>query len=121
MSAEGNRRWGMAFGLLGALLLILAGLLDLASGVILAALGSGPGAFGAWSSSFILLIVGLLVGFFSLLGRSRVRDRSFSAGLVLVVLAILGWLVLGLTVGVVPLLGSVFVLVGGVLFLAAGR
>jgi hypothetical protein len=121
MSSGGDRRLGMMFGLVGALLLILAGLLDLVSGVVFVAFGHGSRAFGAWSESVVLIVVGVLIGFFAFFGRTHDRDRSFAAGLILVVLAVVGWLVLGFATGVVPLLGSVFVLVGGVLFLASGR
>jgi len=37
------------------------------------------------------------------------------------VIALAGWLVLGLDSGVIALLGSIFVLIGGVVFLASSR
>lgn len=119
MNPQGERRLAMAFGLLGALLLVLAGLLDLIRGVVLLALGSGFSALGTWGASVILIVVALLAGFFASIGRSR--DRSLASGLVLVVIAIVGWLVLGLASGVLPLLGSLFILIAGVLFLVPER
>jgi len=59
------------------------------------------------------------VGLFSVYGRSRTADRSLAAGVILVVIALLGWLALGLTAGLAGLLGTLLVLIGGILFLVA--
>jgi hypothetical protein len=119
MNAQGERRLAMAFGLLGALLLVVAALLDLIRGFVLLATGSGSYAFGTWSASIILIVVALLAGFFASIGRSR--DRSLASGVVLVVVAVAGWLLLGLASGVLPLLGSLFILIAGILFLVPER
>jgi fermentation-respiration switch protein FrsA (DUF1100 family) len=111
----------MILGLLGAGLVVLDGVLNAVGGTILVLLGHGLRARGFWEHSVLLLVVGALMGFFALLGRSRGSDRSLTSGAVLIVLVIAGWLVLGLTGELLALLGSVLVLVAGVLFLLSGR
>jgi hypothetical protein len=119
MTAAENRRLAMVLGLVGALLLVLEGLVDLVSGVVFVALGHGFRAVGVVEQSFLFVVVGLLIGFFAFFGRSRGDDRSVVAGVVLIVLVVLGWLALGFTSGILALLGSVFVLVAGILFVFA--
>jgi hypothetical protein len=119
MSAAENRRMAMVLGLIGALLLLLEGGVDLVSGVVFFALGHGYSALGAVEQSFLFVIVGLMIGFFAVLGRSRGEDRSLLSGVVLIVLVVVGWLALGFTSGVLVLLGSVFALVGGIVFVFA--
>jgi hypothetical protein len=121
MTADADRRLGMVLGLLGAALIVLEGLLEAIGGVIFLAVGRTMRAFGFWDHALLLLVVGLLMGFFAVLGRSRDTDRSLPAGVVLVVLVVVGWLVLGVTSGVLALLGSILVLVAGILFLLSGR
>ncbi|MGD0249878.1 MAG: hypothetical protein ABSB97_03170 [Thermoplasmata archaeon] len=111
----------MILGLLGAALIVLDGVLDAVGGAIFLVVGHGLLARGFWERSVLFLVVGCLMGFFALLGRSRGSDRSLTSGAVLVVLVVAGWLVLGLSSGVLALLGSVLVLVAGVLFLLSGR
>jgi len=120
-SADGDRRLGMVLGLLGAGLILLDGILEAVGGVIFLAIGRGMRALGFWEQSVLFLVVGCLLGFFALLGRSRGSDRSLTSGAVLVVVVIAGWLVLGLSSGILALVGSVFALVAGVLFLLSGR
>jgi hypothetical protein len=117
----GDRKVGAVFGLLGAVLLALDGLLDLARGVLYLALGRGGHAFAPVDQGLILLVVGLIVGFFSVLGGLRPQARATVAGAVLVVIAIVGWLALGLGSDLFAILGTVLVLVAGVVFLVAGR
>jgi hypothetical protein len=121
MAAESDRRLGMILGLLGAALIVLDGVLRAIGGVISLAVGRGYYALGLWEGAVLFLVVGFLMGFFALLGRSRGSDRSLTSGAVLIVLVIAGWLVLGLTNGILALLGSLLVLIAGVLFLVSGR
>ncbi len=121
MSAEGDRRLGVLFGLLGTALIVVDGLVDIIGGAVFLALGRGLRAAGAFDQGLLYLVFGLLVGFFVVLGRSRGEDRSLAAGLVLVVLVIVGWLVLGTASGLLAVLGSVLVLIAGILYLVAGR
>jgi hypothetical protein len=121
MSDGGDRRIGFVFGGIGAALLILAGFLNLLSGAVFLALGHGARGLGDWGHAIVLVVVGLIVGAFSLIGRGRGRDESLMAGAVLLVIALVGWLALGFANGLVSVLGLVCVLVGGLVYLLAGR
>lgn len=116
-----DRGIGAALGLIGAILLFLEGFLDLIRGVVYLAVGHGMRAFGPFDQALLLLVVGVLVAVFSVLGAVRRQDRSLVAGAVLVVIAIVGWLALGFASGVIALLGTLFVLIGGVVLLVASR
>ncbi len=111
----------MIFGLVGAAFLVIEGLIDLSSGVIFLAFGHGLRAVGALDQAIVFIVVAFVVGFFAILGRERGQDRGLAVGLILIVLAVVGWLVLGFGSGVLAILASVFVLVGGILFVVAGR
>jgi hypothetical protein len=115
--ADDERRIATIFGLLGALLLVLEGLIELVTGAFLLAVGRGWAAFGAWEHAVLVLVVGVIVGLFAAYGRSRAADRSLAAGIVLVVIALVGWLALGLTAGLAGVLGTLLVLISGILFL----
>lgn len=119
--AETDRGIATVLGLVGAVLFGFEGFLDLLRGVIYLAVGHGVRAFGPWDEALLLIVVAILVALFSVLGGSRRSDRALLAGVVLVVIAIVGWLALGFGTGVLALLGSVFVLLGGVVFLVAAR
>ncbi len=121
MAGYQDRRIGFVIGLLGALLILVNGLLILLGGVVFLALGRGLRAVGAIDQGLLHVVFAVLAGFFLLLGRARGEDRTLAAGAVLVVLVVVGWVLLGLTSGLLPLLGSVLILVAGVLYLVAGR
>ncbi len=111
----------MIFGLIAATLLILAALLRFLAGIVFAVSGRGFLALGSLDGAVILLVLGLLIGFFAILGRSREADRSIAAGVLLVVLAVVGWLALGFGNSLLAILGAVFTLISGILFLVVGR
>jgi hypothetical protein len=117
----GDRKVGAVFGLLGAVVLALAGFLDLASGVFDVVVGRSGHAYFPFDQGLIFVVVALIVGVFAVLGGLRGEGRSTVAGAVLVVVALAGWLVLGLASGLLPILGNLLVLVGGVVFLVSGR
>ncbi|HUJ78082.1 MAG TPA: hypothetical protein VLX64_03640 [Thermoplasmata archaeon] len=121
MSTDGDRKLGAAFGLIGAGLLVLEALLDLVRGVVYLTVGHGAKAFGPFDEALILIVVGIVVAVFSAIGGVRRQDRALVSGAVLVVIALAGWLLLGLTSGVIALLGTIFVLIAGVVFLASSR
>jgi len=121
MTDGGDRRIAVAFGLLGAVLLVLEGLVDLVRGVVYLAIGRGLQAYGPFDQAVILVVMGLVVGLFAVLGRAHAEGRSLLAGIVLIVLAVIGWLGLGFGSGVLGLLGTVFLLISGVVFLVADR
>lgn len=120
-TADGDRRLGMVFGVLGAVLLVAAAVVRFFVGVLFLATGHGIDALGSVNDAVIFLVVGLVIGFFAILGRSRGNDRSLVAGVILVVLAIVGWFALGFGSSVLAILGAIFTLIAGILFLVAGR
>lgn len=121
MAGATDRGIGGLFGLLGAVLIGLEGLLDLVRGVVYLAVGRGFRAFGSLDESIVLIVLGFVIALFALLGMARRQERSLVAGAVLVVVAIVGWLALGFGAGILGLLGTIFVLIGGVVLLVAGR
>jgi hypothetical protein len=62
-----------------------------------------------------------VLALFAVFGRSGNRDRAVGAGVVMIVLAMLGLLVLGLASGILGILGEVFVLIGGLLYVVDSR
>jgi hypothetical protein len=121
MNAPRDRRIASLFGFLGAALLIVEGLLDLLSGVVYFAVGHGGRAFGVFDQGLIFVVVGLIVGFFAAIGRREGDERSVVTGAVLLVVALVGWIALGFGSGVLALLGTVCLLIAGVVFLLAGH
>lgn len=121
MTAEGDRRLGLIFGVIAAVLLIVDATLRFLVGVVFLATGHGLEAHTSVAEAVILLVVGLLIGFFAILGRSRDTDRGLAAGAILIVLALIGWLALGFESSVLAILAAVFALIAGILFLVAGR
>lgn len=119
--ADDERRLAMVFGILGALLLVLEGLIELVAGVVLIALGHGLAALGTWQHAVIVLVVGVIVGLFTAYGKSSARDRALTAGVILVVIALIGWIAFGLAAGILGILGTLLVLIAGILFLLASR
>lgn len=121
MTRLGDRNLGFLFGVLGAVVLVAVGLIDFLGGFVFLALGSGHSAIAAWGRSVVYVIVGLIVGLFAFLGRSGGNDRTLTAGVILVVLAIVGWFALGFAGGVLELLAALFALIAGVLYLLSAR
>ncbi|HTT15119.1 MAG TPA: hypothetical protein VMG81_05000 [Thermoplasmata archaeon] len=122
MSAEGNRRLGLVFGILAAVLLIVDGLVQIVAGVFFLAVGSGFGLVTATlSRAVILFVFGFLFGFLALLGHSRAEDRSLAAGIGLLVLALVGWLLVGLGSGLLGILATILALLAGIFYLVARR
>ena len=116
-----ERRLGVVFGLLGAVFWIVEAILDLGRSVYAAALGHGLGpALGPLGEAVLLIVLGLVVVLFSAVGRARSDGRNFVAGAVLIVLAVVGWFGLGFGGSLFALLGTVFVLIAGIVFVIAG-
>jgi len=121
MEPGNDRGIAALFGFLGGVFLALDGLLDLVSGAVYVAIRRNFAALGAFDEGIVLVVLGLVVAFLALLGRHRAHDRSLAAGIALVLLAFLGWLALGLGTGVLAVLGLIFVLISGILFLVFAR
>jgi hypothetical protein len=121
MTAEGDRRLGLIFGVIAAVLLIVDAVLRFLVGIVFLATDRRFAALGSVDSAVIFLVLGLVIGFFAILGRSRAADRSIAVGAVLVVIALVGWLALDFASSVLAILAAVFTLIAGILFLVAGR
>ncbi len=121
MTADSDRRLALIFGVIAAVLLVVDALLRFLVGAIFLATGRELAALGSANEAVIFLVLGLVIGFFAILGRSREADRSLAVGIILVVLALVGWLALGFAGSVLALLAAVFTLIAGILFLVAGR
>jgi hypothetical protein len=121
MTADGDRRLAMIFGLIAAVLLVTAAILRLLVGAAFFVTGRELAALGSANEAVIFLVLGLVIGFFSLMGRSRTADGSLAVGVILVVLAVVGWLALGFGGSLLALLAAVFTLIAGILFLVTGR
>jgi hypothetical protein len=98
-------------------LILLGSLLSLLVGVVDLAIGRPLGAVNSASLALILLVVGGLALFFAWLARHDWSDRPMASGVLLVVIATVGWAFLGLGENVISLVGALFVLLGGVLYL----
>lgn len=121
MAGTDLRNLAVLFGLVSALLLIIAALVDFVGGFVFLALGSGGHALSSWARSVVYVVVGLLFGLFAAVGRSGGSDRRVGAGVILVVLSVLCWVALGFGGELLALLAVVFALISGILFLVAAR
>lgn len=112
-----EERLGYGFGLLGGGLIALGGLVSLIVGTAELFLGRPNGAIGAASNAVVLFVVGGLAMFFAWLARHDWSARPFSSGVLLVVLAVVGWAIVGIDASLLALIGSLFAFLAGVLFL----
>jgi len=114
-----NRRLGFLFGLLGAILLLLAALIALVGGLAEAVVGHDVfrGATAAIGGFVVDLVLALLLGFFALIGSRRSGDMRSASGVILILLALVIWLLIG--GGVLLLLAGLMALIAGVLLLLA--
>jgi len=108
---------GHLFGLAGGLLILVGGVVAVAFGVVDFALARFAGGVGALAEAVVLFVVGALVLLFAHLGEHSWKERPVAPGVLLVVLAIIGWAVLGLGTNLLALVGGIFALVAGVLYL----
>lgn len=116
-----NRALAFLFGVLGAVLVVLEGLVDLIRSAFFLAVGHPFVAFDEFTRSVLFVVLGIVLVLFAALGRNRGNDRALAAGVVMIVLALLGIFLLGFANGVLGLLGSIFVLIGGLLFIIDAR
>lgn len=113
-----TERWlGHLFGLIGGALIIVGGVVSAAFGIADLILGHTFGAMGALGEAVVLAVVGLLVLLFAYLGEHEWRDKPVVSGVLLVLLAVISWAVLGLGVNVPALVGGIFAIVAGALYL----
>ncbi len=117
MSDLTERGLGWAFGLIGGALFVVAAIVSAAVGTFDLAVGRPMGALGAGTDAVVLFVVGALALFFSYLAHRTWKDRPITAGVLLVVIAAIGWAALDLGVNVFALLGAILVFLAGVLYL----
>jgi hypothetical protein len=117
MAELNEQRLGYGFGLLGGALIALGGLVSLIVGTADLFLGRPNGAVGAASDAVILFVVGGLAMFFAWLARHDWSARPLASGVLLVVLAVVGWAIVGIDASLLALIGSLFAFLAGVLFL----
>ncbi|MCI4342768.1 MAG: hypothetical protein L3J92_01440 [Thermoplasmata archaeon] len=120
MSGGGGRGLALGLGILGAILIVLEGLVDAARGVVFLAFGHAGFAVGAWSQSVLFILLGFVLLVVVVYGRAARPDGSRAAGLVLVIIPLLGFVLFGFLAGILVLLGAVLVLAAGILYLTAG-
>jgi hypothetical protein len=112
-----ERKLGYGFGLLGGALFLLGALVSIAVGTLDLVIRHPFGALGAMSEAVVLLVVGGLALLFAYLGHRAWSDRPLVSGVLLVLLAGIGWAALGFGDNVIALVGALFVFLAGVLFL----
>lgn len=121
MSGSSNRSIGFLFGLVGAALIVLEGFIDFLRSAFFLAIGHPLVAVGAFTASILFVVLGVVLALFVFLGRARRRERALASGVVLVVIALLGLLVLGFANTILGLLGAIFVLISGLLYIVETR
>jgi hypothetical protein len=117
MSDLTERRLGWGFGLLGSVLIGVGGLLALIAGVADLIRGHNGGALGWGTTAIVLFVLAALAYFFVYLGHRTWSDRPLVSGVLLIVIAAVGWAALGLGANVLALVGALFVFLAGVLYM----
>ena len=117
MASLSERTLGFGFGVLGGALIVLAAFVSLLIGAVDLATGRGIGAINAGAEAVLFFVVGGLALFFAFLGKHAWSGRPLVSGVLLLVIAAIGWGILGLGANVIALVGALFVFLAGVLFL----
>jgi hypothetical protein len=117
MESLTERALGHLFGLIGGALFIVGGVVAAAIAFADMILGHPFAAMGALGEAAVLAVVGALVLLFAYLGEHEWKERPVASGVLLVLLALIGWAVLGLGVNVLALVGGIFALLAGALYL----
>jgi hypothetical protein len=117
MAEMTEQRLGFGFGVLGGVLIALGGLVSLVLGTADLILGRPIGALNAASEGVLLLVVGGLALFFSWLSHGSWSGRLVTSGVMLILVAVIGWIVVGIGSSLLALIGSLFVFLAGVLYL----
>jgi hypothetical protein len=119
MAPSSERKIGAVFGLLGAALIALDGVLDVARGIFYAVVGRHGRILGPIDQALIFFVIAIIIALFSILGGMRREGRAIAAGVVLIVIAIFGWLALGFGYGLLAILGALLTLIAGIVLLAS--
>ena len=116
MANPTERNLAFGFGLGGGVLMIAAAIVSAITAGINYANGH-TNVTTAVTATVVLFVIGGLVLLFAYLGQKAWRDRPIATGVVLVVLAAVGWGLLGLGANAIALVGAILALVAGILFL----
>lgn len=117
MDHASEREMGHLFGLIGGILVVAGGLFSAAVGVTDLVLGHVATAAAALGGSAVLFVVGGMILFFAYLADHGWQRRPLACGAVLVVLAGVSWAAIGFGSGALALIGGIFALLAGVLYL----
>jgi len=117
MESLTERALGHLFGLIGGALIIVGGVVTASFGIADMILGRALSAAGALGEATVLAVVGVLVLLFAYLGEHEWRDRPVASGVLLALLALIGWGALGLGGNALALVGGIFALLAGALYL----
>ena len=117
MEITTERAMAYLFGLIGGLLIGLGGLFAMSIGLAELVVGHLTGAAAGISEAIILFVVGALILVFAHMGEHAWRDRPSTSGVLLVILAVVAWSGLGLGSNVIVLVGGLFAVLAGVLYL----
>jgi hypothetical protein len=109
-------RLGWGFAVLGAALIAVGAIIALVTAVADLVGRHGGAAAGQGATALVLFVVGALAFFFAYLGHRSWSDRPVVTGILLIVIAVVGWAALGLGANVVALIGGLFVFLAGVLY-----
>lgn len=109
-------RVAYGFGLLGGVLLLVGALFALVLGAAFLVGGHVLGAAGLWMQTLLLVVFGLLALFFTRLGFGGWSGHPLSAGVMLLVVAMLAAITIGFGVNIVAAIGVVFVALAGILY-----
>jgi hypothetical protein len=112
-----ERGLGNLFGLIGGALIIVGAVVAAAFGAADTLLGHVLAAMNAMSEAVVLGVVGALVLLFTYLGEREWSAKPVVSGVLLVLLAVISWGVLGLGENVLAIVGGIFVLLAGALYL----
>ncbi|MGA7922538.1 MAG: hypothetical protein WCA77_00980 [Thermoplasmata archaeon] len=102
------------FGAIAGVLLLVGAFLNLVVGIALGASGHG---FGGVAFAVLEGIIGLVTLFFTFIAAAPRSNLAFGAGVVLIVLALIDYLLLDFERTILSLLGVVFTLIAGIFYL----
>jgi hypothetical protein len=112
-----ERRLGWGFGLLGAVLIGVGGLVALIASAADLVTSRMPGAAFLGATALVLLVLAGLAFVFAYLGYHTWSDRPLVSGVLLVVIAAVAWAALGFGANVFAVIGALFVFLAGVLYI----
>lgn len=117
MAELSERTIAHGFGLVGGVLIVIAGIVSLVFGAVDLFVGHAYAAVNAGAEAILLLFMGALALFFAVLANGSWSARPFAGGVLLITVALISAVVLALGGNVIALVGAILVFLGGVLYL----